>query len=441
MIVAIILFLSVTVIFGIYNRPKSAAEYLILSRSVPALGVAAATFTLIGGGEFMSLTSLSYSFGFWAIVFFAGVIAGFIILAFLSKRARDIAEAEDLHSLPDFLHYKYGNGIAKISTILNVAALGSLLIIQFVVGGQIISAMTNLPLWVGVVMMCASVCVYLYFSGFRGVLATDIFQAAVMFVATGIIAWFAIAIVRSQGLSFSGIFHSSPINFADAVMFVLTGLGGILGGGDVWQRIFAAKNHHEARKGLLLNALGWFVFGIIFIVLAVGIRGLLPDADPNTAFLNFIQAGLPPMVEVILAFLVLAAVISTADVEMYVLSILISKEIRRGQSLESVALVKVALIAVALISAVVAVATQNLIQIYIIALSLLYCIAPLVLATLLGRGDRLTAYVSILSAVAILIYLIATQQLIGAKQLLLFIPAFIPFLVSEKKYEHNFQQR
>jgi len=49
MTTAIILFLLATVALAIFRRPKSEQEYLILSRSVPALGVAAATFTLIGG--------------------------------------------------------------------------------------------------------------------------------------------------------------------------------------------------------------------------------------------------------------------------------------------------------------------------------------------------------------------------------------------------------
>jgi len=60
MIIAIILFLLATVALAIFRRPKSEQEYLILSRSVPALGVAAATFTLIGGGEFLTLTAIFF---------------------------------------------------------------------------------------------------------------------------------------------------------------------------------------------------------------------------------------------------------------------------------------------------------------------------------------------------------------------------------------------
>jgi len=96
-IIAIIIFLVATVALAIFRRPKSEKEYLILSRSVSAVGVAAATFTLIGGGEFLTLTALSYVNGFWAILYFTGVVSGFIVLALISRKPRELADKNDFH--------------------------------------------------------------------------------------------------------------------------------------------------------------------------------------------------------------------------------------------------------------------------------------------------------------------------------------------------------
>lgn len=434
MTIAIILFLLVTVALAIFRRPKSDQEYLILSRSVPALGVAAATFTLIGGGEFLTLTALSYVYGFWAITYFAGVVLGFIVLALLSRKAREMAEAHDFHSLPDFLFFQYGKGVARLSTIISFLGLGALLVIQFVVGGQIINALSGMPIWAGVLLMCASVLLYLYFSGFKGVLATDIFQAVVMIITTAIVAWFAFDVATSQGINISAIAHTAP-TFIETAIFFLLGLFAVLGGADVWQRVFSSKNYGEAKKGLFLNSIGWLIFGAIFITLAVGIQALLPNADPNNAFIEFVGTSLPQTIQVILAFLILAAVISTADVEMYVLSILLSKEIKRGHVLETSSFVKLGLVGVAILTAVISIFAQNLIQIYFLLLYLVTALGPSVLATLLGRGNKLTIYFAVIGSLAVLIYLAVTNQLVGAMQLLLFVPGILPFLVAKTEPE------
>lgn len=430
MTIAIILFLLATIGLAIFRRPKNDQEFLILSRSVPALGVAAATFTLIGGGEFLTLTALSYAYGFWAIIYFAGVVLGFIVTALLSKKARAMAEEHDFHSLPDFMFSQYGKGIARLSTIVNFLGLGALLVIQFVVGGQIINALNGLPVWAGALLMCLSVLLYLYISGFKGVLATDIFQAVVMIITTAIVAWFAFDVATTQGIDLSSIAYAVP-TFAEIVIFFLLGLFAVIGAADVWQRVFAAKNHIEAKKGLFLNSFGWLIFGVIFITLAVGIQALLPNADPNNAFVDFIGTSLPQTIQIILAFLILAAVISTADVEMYVLSILLSKEVKRGHVLETSTFVKFALVGVAIVTAIISIATQNLVQIYFLLLYILTALGPSVLATLLGRGNRPTIWIAVSGSFAVLVYLAITNQLVGSMQLLLFVPGILPFLVAK----------
>lgn len=432
MIAAIVLFLLVTVALGVIRRPSSSQEYLIFSRSVPAFGVAAATFTLIGGGEFLTLTALSYAYGFWAIMYFVGVVAGFIILALLSRKAREMAEQHDLHSLPDLFFVKFGKGVARLATILNVVGLGALLVIQFVVGGQIINVLSGIPIWIGVLLMCLSVCLYLYISGFKGVLATDIFQAAVMFIATAIVAWFAFDIAGKQGINIQSLVHTAP-SLIDTTVFFLLGITAVLGTADVWQRVFSAKNWQEAKKGLFMNAGGWLIFGVIFITLALGIQALLPNADPNTALIDFIGSSLPSVIQVVLAFLILAAVVSTADVEMYVLSILISKELRRGKILESTSMVKIALIVIAVVSAAISIFAQNLVQIYLFLLFLAVTLGPSVIAMLFDRGSRLTIYIAIFGSLAILVYLAATNLLVGAYQLLIFVPGILPFLIRQRQ--------
>lgn len=58
--VALGLFVLMTVALAVYRRPSSDSDYLIRDRQVGTFETAAATFTLLGGGEFVTLTALTY---------------------------------------------------------------------------------------------------------------------------------------------------------------------------------------------------------------------------------------------------------------------------------------------------------------------------------------------------------------------------------------------
>ena len=76
-------------------------------REATPMLVAAALFTLVGGGELITLTALAYAYGFGGLSLFLGYAGGFCFLAVFTTRIRGATDMMHL-SLPDFVHYHFG---------------------------------------------------------------------------------------------------------------------------------------------------------------------------------------------------------------------------------------------------------------------------------------------------------------------------------------------
>jgi solute:Na+ symporter, SSS family len=362
---------------------------------------------------------LTYAYGPWSLVYFLGIVLGFITLAVLANRVRTQVQDSDLHSLPDYIALHFGYFAAVICTFLLCVCLGALLQIQFVVGSQIIATLTNTgPMW-WVIALAAVVGLYLWLSGFRGVLATDILQTAVMFI-TIVILTNVLASGSVVAESVSARAWGSMMPVADAIGLMVLGIFAILGGGDVWQRVYAAKTPQAARNGLLINAFAWLVFGGFLVWLALSISSVLPHANPNTAFVDFITTKLPESWGPVVALLVLSAVISTADVELFVLAVMINKEFaRRSSNRASKNATKLAVAGVAGVSALLALVARELVDIYFLVLYLLAVVGPIAFFRLLSRGNAVTALIGLIGGTAVLVGLLATGNMVGWNQLLL----------------------
>ena len=422
---ALIVYSIALIWIGAVYRKGTSSEFHIADRKVGYLRLAASTFTLIGGGEFVTLTALTYFFGFWSLLFFVGVALGFVVLSFLVEQARTNAAENDLQSLPDYFYLHFGRLGSVSSTLLASSSLVALLLIQFIVGGLMLNAVTQFPVWVCTTGMAIVVGCYVLFGGFRGVLATDVIQATIMFILIFIL--FAAYVGIPDPASATSAEHVLP-PIGEAAPLLLLGFFAVLGGADVWQRVFSGKNDRDVRKGLLLNAAAWLVFGLIVVLIALTIQGQHPDADPNVAFFLLLSGDLPGWLSAMLALLLFSALLSTADTELFVLSVMANKEINRITKGEiSPRVTRISILVIVLAVAVVALFVDQPLDIYFVILYFMMILGPIALARLLGRGRTRLAILGIAGGVATLVALIVFERLAGVYQLLIIVPSLLAF--------------
>jgi len=427
-IFALLVFSSVLIWIGsLYRDKNSSLDFHLAGRDVGALRLGASTFTLIGGGEFVTLTALSYIYRAWSLIFFGGVALGFLMLALLISRARANAKSADLHSLPDYFGYHFGRRGSVTATVLASISLGALLLIQLVVGGMLISLTTQLPVSACIIGMAIVISIYIYLGGFNGVLATDIVQAFVMF-AVIVLLLFAYSI--SGGASAQAATGYTMPSLGEAAVLFFGGFFAVLGGADVWQRVLSGRDNSSTRKGLLINAIAWLIFGMFIVALALKIQVNHPTADPNNAFFLMLETGLPDWLSAMAALLLFSALVSTADTEMFVLSVMANKEINRARKGVEIStkMTKTYVIAITFVACILALFLQELVDIYFLLLYLMMILGPVALARLLGRGSQVLMLTGILGGVLVLVILITVGRLSGAYPLLIICPPLLAFL-------------
>lgn len=416
-----------------FSQGSASATYHLSERKVGYLAIAASTFTLIGGGEFITLTAFSYWFGWWALLFFGGVMFAFIVLALLSKQARRDADEKNMHVLSDFFFVYFGKLASVASTIIASITLLSLFVIQLVVGGQLLEVLTGVPYLFSVTGMVLLILLYIIAGGINSVLGTDIIQAAIMI---GLLITISIVYGDVERPKEIIVNASSFPGIGMALTLICTGFFAVIGGADVWQRILISKDSSNLRKGMLFNAGGWFFFGIVFILLAMTIQATYPNEKPEEAFFIFMSSEFTGALMGMLAIFLLSALLSTADTELFALSSMFNREFTRHRGkIPSAKLTRLFIVLISAVAFIIAISSPSLINTYFTLLYFMMILGPIVLAKLLGRGTASTALIGMIVGSGVLIWLIMTDKvLLDYYPLLVILAPACSFLF---KYQEN----
>ena len=260
--IAIVVFAGLLVYLGyIHGDKKDAESYNMAGRAAPPLMVAFGAFTVVGAGEFVGMTSFAYDIGIYVFVLTLGFALGAIILALFGRRAHENSRIHKFYSLPDSVAFNFGRFPALLVTLVSIAALGALLLIQISLGGYVLSVFLGIDILYTIAGITAVVILYVWLGGMRAILFTDVVQGLAMLLFLIAIAG---AVLFGTGVSgdefwsstvvdlFSGgdaslcyfavttFFQWAPCNWLEAL--------------DVWQRLFVARDFSSARHGLLTTS-------------------------------------------------------------------------------------------------------------------------------------------------------------------------------------------
>ncbi len=410
-------------------RDKSAAHWHTGGRTLGVFGVLAGVFTLIGAGEYVTMTALTYAFGSVALLLFAGVAGGMILLGFLAPIARRDAAARDMHSIPDFLEARFGRAVSSVAAAYSLIVLGCLLVIQFIVGGMMIAALTGWALSIAALLCAGVVSAYVLLGGFASVSATDKIQAGFLaLLATG---WLVFADQAGAMRAFCADLDTvlaHPLPGGTGVVLFVSGILAVLGGADFWQRLMMARDDKSAVRGFCLGAAALFAFGVFIYWLALSIRAAHPEIDPDMAFMVLLE-GLPPFAAGLIGLTVFSSILSTADTELFTMTVIAEKAL--GRSLSSVRRSRIVTAAIVIAACVLALFFQNLTDIYMTLLYIFIVVGSVCFPSLLGRGSRVTALIGLIGGGAVLAGLYGSGLLAASvwAPLLLLVPALPCWIV------------
>lgn len=346
-LIPFVAYFILVILIGVFSSGFSSrgiSEYFIGGRKMN-LFVVALSAVVSGRSAWLLLgfTGQSYTMGLsaiWAVVGYT--IVEFFLFLYYAPRLRKFAEKYNCITIPDFFasRFKDKTGslrilIAAIFLIFMVTYVGA----QFVGGGKAFFAYFGIRHGTGIVITASIVLIYTILGGFLAVSLTDVLQAIVMIFALiglpiyGIMQKGGFEEVTAQLTSIeTGFFN--PVAFGFGSLIGLLGIGlGSPGNPHILVRYMSIKNHRQLKwtaiVGTIWNILlagGAFMIGIVARAYFPEIQ-MLPDQDPENAYITLANELLPTALVGILLASIFAAIMSTADSQLLVAASSIVRDI------------------------------------------------------------------------------------------------------------------
>jgi len=317
-IILITIYFLIVLYIGLSARKKENDEgYLIANRNV---GVFALTATLgaslFGGNTIVTFMSFVFEYGasiLWAQV---GIAVGCIVLALLSRKIKKLADENKFYTFADYFYKKFGRSAGFLAATITFIVYVGFLLIQFIAGGIVLSSITGWPYTLSVLLMGIVVIIYLFTAGFKAVIKTDMFQY-VMILLLVVISVFMFSRIEVLEPSHFNIFAGGAFNI---VSFFLYGLMIIILGADLWQRIYAGSDVKTVRKSLIYTAIIFVLLSVLLFLIGITIKNNFPGIIPETALVVGFTQILPNYLLGIGLVVLFAAIMSSLDTFIFILS-------------------------------------------------------------------------------------------------------------------------
>ena len=276
----------------------------------------------------------------WALLAMSQVVTGYFVLMILGKKYAIMARRYKAVTMIDFLKSRYdSSAVVLLSALSIIIFLFSAMAAQWIGGARLVESLTGLSYNSALFLFAVSVLVYVTIGGFRAVALTDAVQGAVMLVGTLILL--IAVIIAGGGIPniVNDLINENPnlvtpygaegdLSAAYVSSFwILVGVG-VVGLPQIAVRAMSYKNSRSMHRALII---GTIVTGFIMLnmhLIGVFARPVLPGIDIGDKVIPLIALEtLPPWVAGIVLAAPMAAIMSTVDSLLLLVSSSIVKDV------------------------------------------------------------------------------------------------------------------
>ena len=358
------IYLGIAAVIGCLcaRRIQTPDDYYVAGRRTGAFYLTGSLLaTILGSSAILGSIDMAFSQG-WAGAWL--LVCGAIGLLALLPLVKVVAGFRS-YNLSMLIGEFYGDTVKKISgAVIAIAWLG-------VIGAQIIGAakitagMFNIPYVWGAIVIGLVITFYTAAGGQFSIIKTDVLQILLIFI--GLVPLALILYFRSPSLEAEPMFSKSFGAFDLAVM-LFSYASTFLVGPDIYSRIFCAKDAATAKKAVIATALT-LIF-VAFLLAFIGIYGARFYEKGNSSILFAIaKHELPPFATIVLYFVMLSAIMSSADTTLFTAGGLLSQFFRgKMDSVESVKITKICVTALGVLAIVIAICFNSILAVLMFAL-------------------------------------------------------------------------
>ncbi|MCD4736589.1 MAG: sodium:solute symporter family protein, partial [Bacteroidales bacterium] len=306
------------------NRGKKDNDFLIAGRKISLTGfVSSVVASYVGGAAIVAYTAYVYHFGISAIAVFLGTALGFLFFIPYALKLRRQSGKREFITLSDWFYYKTEKKTGLFSAIILIIVYFGMLLNQFIAGSSILAYLSGWSYETSLLVSSSVILVYLLLGGFKSVVRTDIFQYIVLFV---LFIFLGYVLVKEDQYFEQELFNFSTMDPIMTVVFVAFGILIIFQSAEYWQRVYAAKNNRVVRKGLIYSAIMVLITGAAITIVGLAAHLHIPGIEAREAFAEGLKLLLPQKFISAGLVLLFAAIMSSADTIIFVLSSSMAKD-------------------------------------------------------------------------------------------------------------------
>lgn len=314
---------------------KTQDDFMVAGRSVPTWYlVGTLVCTWIGSGSLFGGAGLAFREGIGDLWMSAGAWVGIVLVYFLAHRVRRIAQ----YTVADILEKRYTPAARILGTLTVIVAYVAITGYQFRGAGRLLNLATQeipgmdpIPVETGRLVACVAVVVFTLLAGMVSIVSVDIFNGLLMIVGVLVALPLTLAAVGGIGQvtatvpeTHFAVFGAHGPVWAFGVFFPTFFL--LLGESSMYQKFFAAKDEHAARRAVLGMVVGVVIIETSLALLAVigagkywnlapfrGSDGALDVPTTETIILYLARHDLPVVAGCLLLGAGMAIIFSTAN--------------------------------------------------------------------------------------------------------------------------------
>ena len=323
---------------GVYaaKRNSTAADFIVAGRRIPMFLLTATIIaTWFGGSSMMGSSGAAYDDGLLGVIAdpFGSTLSFLLIGLFFARFFRRLR----LLTFIELVEQRFGAITGSVATLMhlisNVAWVGGMLIAF----GLLLESLTGLPMEVGVIAGAVVVVIYTTLGGLWAVAITDSIQIVIILV--GLIVLFVIVLSDVGGwgavqprLPENALrllpLENSAEQWLNYVRFwLIFGLADI-GSQSLLGRAMAARSERVAQNSFYLSAVGYFMFGMIPVLLGIIASVTMPGLVSSESVIPTLALQhLHPIAVAIFVGAILSAVMSTCDSSLHAAASLLSRNV------------------------------------------------------------------------------------------------------------------
>lgn len=347
-IIPLLLFMAVVFCAGVWSNRKTdeskgfISSYFIGNRDFGGLLLAMTMVATYGSASsFLGGPGAAYSIGLgWVLLAMIQVVTGYFVLLVLGKKFAIVARRYHAVTLVDFLKERYrSKTVVFLAAFSIIVFLFSSMAAQWIGGAYLIQSLTGLSYLASLFIFTLSVLVYVVVGGYRAVVITDAIQGFVM--VGGTLTLLIAVIVAGGGLPnlFEELVSINPnlvTPFGQdgqltplyvSSYWILVGVG-VVGLPQIAVRAMAYRDAKAMHRAILIGTavVGFIMLGMHLI--GVFARPIMPGIEVADQVIPLVALEiLPPWVAGVALSAPLAAIMSTVDSLLILVSSTVVKDV------------------------------------------------------------------------------------------------------------------